>query len=195
LWQPRAKLMRRSGRLKRVWIAFGVTVSMLPTLPSWAEDAPDGGAAELVVRALALVDTPYRYGGRTPAGFDCSGFVGFVFAEAAGLVLPRRSEDIVRVGDPLERDRLIAGDLVFFNTLGRRYSHVGIYIGDGRFVHAPARGGRVRVEQISDPYWRARYNAARRLGPIQPALVANSGVQAASATPLTDAQPEERITP
>jgi cell wall-associated NlpC family hydrolase len=195
LWQPRAKLMRRSGRLKRVWIAFGVAVSMLSSPPSRAQDAPDGVAAELVVRALALVDTPYKYGGRTPAGFDCSGFVGYVFAEASGLVLPRRSEDIVRVGDPLERDRLVAGDLVFFNTLGRRYSHVGIYIGEGRFVHAPARGGRVRVERISDPYWRARYNAARRFGSVQPALVANSAVQAAPAAPPTAAEPEERITP
>lgn len=169
---------------------------MLPSSAPWAQDTPDDGvAAELVVRALALVDTPYRYGGRTPAGFDCSGFVGYVFAEASGLVLPRRSEDIVRVGDPLERDRLVAGDLVFFNTLGRRYSHVGIYIGDGRFVHAPARGGRVRVERISDPYWRARYNAARRLGPVQPALAAYSVMQSAPPTQTADAAPEERITP
>ncbi len=168
---------------------------MLPSAPSWAEVTPDGVAAELVVRALALVDSPYRYGGRTPAGFDCSGFVGYVFTEAAGMVLPRRSEDIVRVGDPLERNSLVAGDLVFFNTLGRRYSHVGIYIGDGRFVHAPARGGRVRVERISDPYWRARYNAARRLGPIQPALVANSGLQAVTGTTAIEAEPELRITP
>jgi len=194
LWQPRAKLMRRSGRLKRVWIAFGVAVFMLPAPASSAQGGADGIAAELVVRALALVDSPYRYGGRTPAGFDCSGFVGYVFAEASGLVLPRRSEDIVRLGDPLERDRLVAGDLVFFNTLGRRYSHVGLYIGEGRFVHAPARGGRVRVERISDPYWRARYNAARRLGSVQPALVANSVVQAAP-TPAIVAEPELRITP
>jgi cell wall-associated NlpC family hydrolase len=167
---------------------------MLLASPSLAQTTDDSLAADLVVRALALVNSPYRYGGRTPAGFDCSGFVGYVFAEAAGLILPRRSEDIVRVGDPLERDRLVAGDLVFFNTLGRRYSHVGIYIGDGRFVHAPARGGRVRVERISDPYWRARYNAARRLGPVQPALVANAGVKVAPAAPAIEA-PEERITP
>ena len=188
------KLMRRSGRSKRVWIAFGVAVSMLPSPTSWAQGASDGVAVELVVRALALVDSPYRYGGRTPAGFDCSGFVGYVFAEASGLVLPRRSEDIVRLGDPLERERLVAGDLVFFNTLGRRYSHVGIYIGDGRFVHAPARGGRVRVERIGDPYWRARYNAARRLGPLQPAPGASSVVQAFG-TPTVDTEPELRITP
>jgi cell wall-associated NlpC family hydrolase len=166
---------------------------MLPGAHSSAQTAIDGAAVELVVRALALVDSPYRYGGRTPAGFDCSGFVGYVFSEAAGLVLPRRSEDIVRVGDPLELTSLEAGDLVFFNTLGRRYSHVGIYIGDGRFVHAPTRGGRVRVERITDPYWRARYNAARRIGSVRPAQVASSTLPAAAAT--IEAEPELRITP
>ena len=167
---------------------------MLLGSASSAQVTTDGLAADLVVRALALVNSPYRYGGRTPDGFDCSGFVGYVFAEAAGLILPRRSEDIVRIGDPLERERLLAGDLVFFNTLGRRYSHVGIYIGDGRFVHAPARGGRVRVEQISDPYWRARYNAARRLGVVQPAQIANAGLPAVAASAAKEAEPE-RITP
>jgi cell wall-associated NlpC family hydrolase len=167
---------------------------MLLGSTSLAQVTTDGLAADLVVRALALVNSPYRYGGRTPAGFDCSGFVGYVFAEAAGLILPRRSEDIVRIGDPLERERLQAGDLVFFNTLGRRYSHVGIYIGDGRFVHAPARGGRVRVEHISDPYWRARYNAARRFGVVQPAQMASAGLPAVAASAAIEAEPE-RITP
>lgn len=125
-------------------------------------DAAVSGGADVVVSALALLGSPYRYGGRTPAGFDCSGFVGYVYGETLGLSLPRRSEDIVRVGAELARDALVPGDLVFFNTLGRRYSHVGIFIGDGRFVHAPARGGRVRVERLADPYWTARYNGARR---------------------------------
>lgn len=168
---------------------------MLLGSPCPAQTTNDALSADLVVRALALVNSPYRYGGRTPAGFDCSGFVGYVFAEAAGLVLPRKSEDIVRVGDPLERDGLAAGDLVFFNTLGRRYSHVGIYIGEGRFVHAPARGGRVRVERISDPYWRARYNAARRLGSVEPAQMVTAGPSADSAHVTIEAEPEQRITP
>lgn len=125
----------------------------------------DSGAAvgaDVVVSALALLGSPYRYGGRTPAGFDCSGFVGYVYGETLGVTLPRRSEEIGRVGTELKREALVPGDLVFFNTLGRRYSHVGIFIGDGRFVHAPARGGRVRVERLADPYWNARYNGARR---------------------------------
>ncbi len=110
-----------------------------------------------------FVSAPYRYGGRTPAGFDCSGFVGYVFAETAGVALPRRSEEMSRLGESLPSGQWAAGDLVFFNTLGRPYSHVGIYVGDGRFIHAPARRGRVRVESIADPYWAVRFNGARRL--------------------------------
>jgi hypothetical protein len=117
--------------------------------------------ADVVLRALGLLDTPYRYGGRAPGGFDCSGLVGYVF-ETAGVLLPRRSEEIGRVGTELARTDLAPGDLVFFNTLGRSFSHVGIYIGDGRFVHAPARRGRVRVERIDD-WWLARYDGARRV--------------------------------
>lgn len=142
-------------------------------------------SAEVVVGALALIGSPYRYGGRTPAGFDCSGFVGYVYGETLGVSLPRRSEEMVRSGTELERGALAPGDLVFFNTLGRRFSHVGIYIGDGRFVHAPARGGRVRVERMSDPYWAGRYNGARRPDAVaarsqvvvivEPATVVNIG--------------------
>ena len=132
-----------------------------------------------MLRALALVNAPYRYGGRTPAGFDCSGFVGYVFAETAGVALPRRSEEISRLGESLSADQLAAGDLVFFNTLGRPYSHVGIYVGDGRFIHAPARRGRVRVESIADPYWAVRFNGARRLFPA--AIATATATTAASA--------------
>jgi len=146
------------------------------------------------VRSLALVDTPYRYGGRTPAGFDCSGFVGYVFAESAGVALPRRSEEIWRVGDRVDRSELAVGDLVFFNTLGRRFSHVGIYIGDGLFVHAPARGGRVRAERLADTYWEARFNGARRLAALQTETQL-AGVTAASAAAAAEASIEVRITP
>jgi len=158
-----------TGLPQRRWWARAALLLALAAPPAAQADAVGGGAdvtasgaAEVVVSALALLGSPYRYGGRTPAGFDCSGFVGYVYGEALGVTLPRRSEDIVRVGTELSRDALVPGDLVFFNTLGRRYSHVGIYIGDGRFVHAPARGGRVRVERLADPYWSARYNGARR---------------------------------
>lgn len=150
--------------LPRWGVAALLSLCALPAAQGQGEGAADVAAtgADVVVGALALLGTPYRYGGRTPAGFDCSGFVGYVYGETRGLTLPRRSEDIVRMGAELSRDALAPGDLVFFNTLGRRYSHVGIFIGDGRFVHAPARGGRVRIERLADPYWTARYNGARR---------------------------------
>lgn len=175
--------MLRSGWCKGVWLAFGAALAFGSTGLVRAQ-APADGAAGLVLRALALLETPYRYGGRTPAGFDCSGFVGFVFSEAAGVALPRRSEDIGRTGERLDLRDLAAGDLVFFNTLGRRFSHVGIFIGDDRFVHAPTRGGKVRVERLSDAYWTARYNGARRVAGLQPVAPANavpSDVAAAAA--------------
>ena len=119
--------------------------------------------SDIVVRALTLIDTPYRYGGSTPAsGFDCSGLVRYVFQSVGAPMLPRRSEDIGKLGEPITRSQLEPGDLVFFNTLSRAYSHVAIYIGDGRFLHAPARGGRVRIEGMDDRYWRARFDGARR---------------------------------
>jgi len=150
---------------------------------------PPAAVSELLLRALALVDVPYRYGGRTPAGFDCSGFVGYVYGEAVGVALPRRSEEIGQLGSALSRDALAAGDLVFFNTLGRPYSHVGIYLGEDRFVHAPARRGRVRVERLSEPYWVARYNGARR---VMPATAA-SGNAALAAAALARPAPSDTL--
>lgn len=167
-----------------------------------AQTTAQASGAEIAVRALALVDVPYRYGGRTPAGFDCSGYVGYVYSESAGLALPRRAEDIGRVGAKLERAELAPGDLVFFNTLGRRFSHVGIYVGDGQFVHAPARRGRVRVERLDDSYWRARYNGARRIDGVEPSQVASRAASSAFGPssvsafgPAAEEGVELRITP
>ena len=120
--------------------------------------------SDIVVRALTLIDTPYRYGGSSPsAGFDCSGLVRYVFQSVGAQQLPRRSEEIGKLGEAIARSQLEPGDLVFFNTLARAYSHVAIYIGEGRFLHAPARGGRVRIEGLDDRYWQARFDGARRL--------------------------------
>ena len=141
----------------------------------------DGGLrSAIVVRALTLIDTPYRYGGTTPqGGFDCSGLVRYVYDTVGAGQLPRRAEDIGKVGVPITRSQLEPGDLVFFNTLARAYSHVAIYIGDGRFIHAPVRGGRVRIEALNARYWNARFDGARRvldrdaeawLAPAEPAL-------------------------
>ena len=106
----------------------------------------------------------YRSGGTSPeTGLDCSGLVLNVFRNAIGFDLPRTAAEMARMGDKIGRKDLKPGDLVFFNTMRRTFSHVGIYLGDGKFVHAPSSGGKVRVEAISTNYWSKRFNGARRL--------------------------------
>jgi cell wall-associated NlpC family hydrolase len=118
----------------------------------------------VLIRALGLVGTPYRYGGDTPDhGFDCSGLVSFVYREAAGIDLPHNSADIGRIDAPeVDADDLTGGDVLLFAERGR-VSHVGIYVGDGRFVHAPKHGGAVRIDELESGYWREHYVGARRL--------------------------------
>jgi len=118
------------------------------------------------LQALFAVGVRYHYGGNSPdTGFDCSGLVAHVFDRAWGIALPRSTEEQRNVGRAVKRTDLQPGDLVFYNTRNRPFSHVGIYLGDGNFVHAPRPGQRVRVESIDTPYWRARFNGARRLDP------------------------------
>jgi len=114
--------------------------------------------------ALSLVGTPYASGGGSPdPGFDCSGLVAYVFAHAAELRLPRNTFDLARIGAAVSPGELRAGDLVFYNTQHRPYSHVGIYLGGARFVHAPSTGGAVRIEQMDLRYWAQRFDGARRV--------------------------------
>jgi cell wall-associated NlpC family hydrolase len=169
------------------WRRLGrtATVALVAALACTAVRAQAGderGAvvgAEIALRALAYLGVPYRFGGDDPVrGFDCSGLVRFVFRDALGIELPRRSDEIGRAGSAIELERLQPGDLVFFNTLGRAFSHVGIYIGDGRFVHAPARRGQVRVNALDERYWSARFDGARRLAPASEAADATSPDQA-----------------
>jgi cell wall-associated NlpC family hydrolase len=121
---------------------------------------------ELTEYALSLSGTPYKYGGTSPdSGFDCSGFVGYVFKHSLGKSLPRSSEAISRIGLSQKPENLKPGDLVFYNTLHKPYSHVGIYLGDGQFIHSPSRGKSVSIVNMNEDYWRARYNGARRLKP------------------------------
>lgn len=123
-----------------------------------------GAGSEIVMQALANVGKPYRWGGSNPEeGFDCSGLVAHVYDDALGVKLPRTSRQMSRRGQGVARSRLAAGDLVFFNTSRRAYSHVGIYIGRGRFVHAPSSGSLVRVERMTERYWASRFDGARRL--------------------------------
>jgi cell wall-associated NlpC family hydrolase len=131
--------------------------------------SPAGGsyldsARELVIQALALIGVNYKWGGNTPDdGLDCSGLVSHVFREVAGIVLPRDSRAMSKVGENVGKSDLQPGDLVFFNTLRRPFSHVGIYIGEQRFVHAPSRGGEVAISDLHSRYWQKRYNGARRV--------------------------------
>ena len=142
-------------------------LAWLLALPCWAasDDATTERDRPLIYAAYTL-GTHYRYGGRSPeTGFDCSGLVAYVFERAWGLLLPPRTDGLRRVGTPIKLKELEPGDLVFYNTRNRPFSHVGIYLGDGRFVHAPRPGAYVRVESLETRYWRARFNGARRLEP------------------------------
>ena len=114
--------------------------------------------------ALDYLGIKYKFGGNAPSsGFDCSGLVKYVAEKSLGLKLPRRSAEIARLGQSVKKNELQKGDLVFFNTSGKRNSHVGIYLGDNQFVHAPSSGSVVRVEDMTINYWKQRYNGARRL--------------------------------
>jgi len=121
-------------------------------------------ASGVALQALTHLGTPYREGGLSPqTGFDCSGLVAYAYREGSGLVLPRNTFDLSRLGEAVERSALRAGDLLFYNTQRREYSHVGIYLGQDRFIHAPSSGGEVRVENLRADYWMRRYNGARRI--------------------------------
>lgn len=123
-------------------------------------------ASNLVISAFDFLGVPYRRGGNSEeTGFDCSGFTRHVFERTLGLVLPRRADEQAKA-DGLQqvgRDELKPGDLVFFNTLRRTFSHVGIYVGDGKFIHAPRTGQNVRVEDMREAYWTHRFTGARRV--------------------------------
>jgi cell wall-associated NlpC family hydrolase len=138
------------------------------TVPTreWPVVAPQDPAAAnaVLMRAISLVGTPYRYGGNTPdGGFDCSGLVNYVFRDMLDLRLPRTSRDLAGFQGPkIEPQRLAAADLVFFGS-GTQVTHVGIYVGEGRFVHAPSSGGTVRLDHLDGSYWQRHYSGAKRI--------------------------------
>ncbi len=143
-----------------------------PSVPKPLRSAHTGPAEaldlrtdDLLMRAVGLIGTPYRFGGTTPQqGFDCSGFTSYVFREALGIPLPRTANDqFQRAGVPVDKPALTAGDLVFFQQGRGRIDHVGIYVGEGRFIHSPSRGGRVRIDALGSPHWTRIYRGARRL--------------------------------
>jgi cell wall-associated NlpC family hydrolase len=139
-------------------------------------------AQDLAIYALGLIGVDYRYGGSSPEhGLDCSGLVRYVFQEVVGVTLPRTAREMARLGGRVAPGDLQAGDLVFFNTRSSPFSHVGIYLGDDRFIHAPHRGGEVEIVTMSQRYWQQRYDGARRLVAFVPGLI--SSAQAAPADP------------
>jgi len=182
--------------LRRLAAVVAIATSAACALPASAEPvAPAGerpasvidrvwhGAQDLVFYALGMVGIEYRYGGEDPAsGLDCSGLVRHVFQQVAGVTLPRTALEMSRVGDRVGKGELRPGDLVFFNTRRFAFSHVGIYLGDGRFVHAPRTGRDVEVAQFDNRYWQKRFDGARRLAGVLPALVSS-----AEAAPLAPA--------
>ena len=128
------------------------------------DKAPTGRIQALLQRAMGLLGTPYRWGGTSPdSGFDCSGLVNYVFRTTLGIELPRVSREMASNGEKVERAALTAGDLVFFGRRGKRVDHVGIYVGDGQFVHAPRSGRDVTVSRLDTGYWANRFLQARRV--------------------------------
>ncbi len=155
------------------------------TLRSLSDRAKDS-AANITTYALGLIGVDYRFGGNTPdQGLDCSGLIRYVFQQATGIALPRSAREQARVGQSVKRGDLQPGDLVFFNTRRFQFSHVGLYIGDNRFIHAPSTGGSVEVSNLDNRYWQKAFNGARRIVsglPDMTALVVQSA-QAASINP------------
>jgi cell wall-associated NlpC family hydrolase len=173
------KLIPAPARGLRLFLAIGLAAALAgcgggretvrqtpPKQRAWpvVEPADPAAANAVLMRAISLVGTPYRYGGNTPeGGFDCSGLVNYVYRDMLSLSLPRTSRDLAAYQGPrIVPERLAAGDLVFFGQSGT-VTHVGIYVGEGRFVHAPSTGGTVRLDHLDGSYWRDHYTGAKRI--------------------------------
>jgi len=174
-----------SDLVAKLLVDKGVLDAKLFDSPATAVDSAAGlgqqvrdASSSLVVSAMNFLGVPYKRGGNTADnGFDCSGFTRHIYENSLGLLLPRKADEQAKASGlaPVKRDQLQPGDLVFFNTLKRTFSHVGIYVGEGKFIHAPKPGGEVRVEHMGVRYWAKRFTGARR---------AAQAAAAAPATPL-----------
>jgi cell wall-associated NlpC family hydrolase len=154
---PISRFLRERG----LWTGNAASNADSPALLDQVRDR----ASDMVLSAMNFLGVPYRRGGASAeTGFDCSGFTRHIFEMSLGLVLPHRADDQAKLSSlvPVKRDELKPGDLVFFNTMRRTFSHVGIYVGDGKFIHAPRSGTKVRVEDMREAYWAKRYTGARR---------------------------------
>jgi len=179
------------GLAAHAWASEKIDVPVIELDPT-VKPARQSTAAEVVMRGLSFLGIPYRFGGMTrDMGVDCSALVQRVFLEAAGISLPRTTVGLARAGIKVDRSELRIGDLVFFNTRRRPFSHVGIYLGRDEFLHAPSKGGKVRIEKLNVRYWSHRFNGGRRV--LDPATPLNTAA-VAPRTPFDDAQslPEQR---
>lgn len=170
-------IFQRSSRTHKLAHSAVLALSLLASSAAWSGDTPldaskpisklqdlSSRASELALQAMGMLGIRYKYGGNTPeTGLDCSGLVQHIFKEAWGKELPRTSAAISKVGQHIDKDDLQPGDLVFYNTLRRGFSHVGIYLGDQKFIHSPSSGGEVRIESMDVGYWKKRFNGGRRI--------------------------------
>lgn len=145
-----------------VLFVAGCASTPAPTVSKPATDASEAQAERAAEVAQSMVGKPYRYGGSTPKGFDCSGLVNYSFAQV-GVRVSRETRILREETERVRTSALRPGDLVFFDQEGKKYSHVGIYLGDGRFVHAPSSGGKVRIDSLEAAYWRRHFVEARRI--------------------------------
>ncbi len=163
LADPIAKILAERGISTRASVTTSDNAPVA-VKTGFAESVRDH-ASDMVLTAMNFLGVPYSRGGQSEeTGFDCSGFTRYIFERSIGLMLPRRADEQANAAGliSIRRDDLKPGDLVFFNTLRRTFSHVGIYVGDNKFIHAPKPGGEVRVENMGISYWSARFTGARR---------------------------------
>lgn len=184
----------RSALLARSCLLAAVFATSPVHAQSFASSAADAagkvwtGAQDVAMYALGLIGVNYKFGGNSPeTGLDCSGLVWHVFQEVTGVSLPRTAKAMSSLGAKVNIADLKPGDLVFFNTRRFAFSHVGIYLGDNRFVHAPSRGSDVRIASLDESYWQKHFNGARRVIGVLPSLVPNviSPAIASEFTPRT----------
>jgi len=190
--------MRSSGGAGQPYARSESTAphTLPPGLPQFIDHSV--GEEEISIEAMSLVGVPYRWGGNTPdSGFDCSGLVDYVVRRAAFVNLPRTTEQMESFGTSIEPDEISPGDLIFFNTTGRAHSHVGIYVGQYRFVNAPSTGGTVRIDYVTNPYWAKRFDGIRRVAaarrPFESPTLQAATVPAATPEPAAPTVPAEPI--
>jgi cell wall-associated NlpC family hydrolase len=172
-------------------------IGLVQTVSASVQSAADvvlRSAQDVTDQALDLIGVRYKFGGQTPdKGLDCSGLVKYVFEQVTGVSMPRSAREQAKVGEKVDREDLQPGDLVFFNTRRAAFSHVGIYLGDNEFVHAPRKKSSVKVANIDGQYWKKRFNGARRLIGIMPGMVSIEAAKAVlKALPQSDDENDDQ---